>query len=384
MEEMDLDAFDSLRIEGIRKTLINKENGVKVVGSYCTYFPRELIIAAGAIPFGLCGTREVTAKIDLPQNLCPLIKSSYGQAITDQCPYFSLADLVIGETTCDGKKKMFEILRSKGIKDVYVMHLPQMPEGNASLYLLYEELQKLKHYLETSFKIVITDEMLREAIHITNEEKHSMQKLFDLNKATPPLISGMDILHITSQVKFTADCKESIRNIQDLTANIKARALSGYTAGNISAKRILLTGTPVGIGSEKVVRIVEEGGGIVVAMENCGGYKTIGLRIDEDDSTDPLLLMAQKYLKIPCSVMSPNNLRIELLKEMVRDFTIDGVIDLTWQACLTYSIESHFVSNIITKELDLPYLQIETDYSQSDIENLRVRIEAFLEMIPNR
>jgi benzoyl-CoA reductase/2-hydroxyglutaryl-CoA dehydratase subunit BcrC/BadD/HgdB len=121
-----------------------------------------------------------------------------------------------------------------------------------------------------------------------------------------------------------------------------------------------------------------------VAMENCGGYKTVGLRIDEDDQSDPLLLMAQKYLKIPCSVMSPNNLRMELLKEMVHDFKIDGVIDLTWQACLTYNIESHFVSNLITGELGLPFLQIETDYSQSDLENLRVRIEAFIEMIPDR
>ena len=89
-----------------------KEKGTPIIGAYCSYFPREIAIAMGAVPVGLCSSSEETVQIAesiLPKNICPLIKSSYGYAISDRCPYFHFSDLVVGETTCDGKKKMYEI-----------------------------------------------------------------------------------------------------------------------------------------------------------------------------------------------------------------------------------------------------------------------------------
>ena len=120
---------------------------------------------------------------------------------------------------------------------------------------------------------------------------------------------------------------------------------------------------------------------MVVAQENCGGYKTVDLLVDEDDPTDPLLLLARKYMKVPCSVMTPNQRRLDLLRRMIADFHIGGVIDLDWQACHTYNVESYFVAQLVRDELGLPFLQLETDYSQSVVETLRVRIEAFLETV---
>jgi benzoyl-CoA reductase/2-hydroxyglutaryl-CoA dehydratase subunit BcrC/BadD/HgdB len=157
--------------------------------------------------------------------------------------------------------------------------------------------------------------------------------------------------------------------------------LSAMSVNTSTTSRILLTGTPVGLGSEKVIALVEERGGLVVTMENCGGYKTLDLMIDEEDPRDKLLLLAERYLKIPCSIMSPNTGRINLLENMIKDFQIDGVIDLTWQACHTYNIESNAVGELVKGKMGLPFLHLETDYSQSDLETLRVRIDAFLEMI---
>ncbi len=384
MKQEALTTFENIREESLVAMRGAKENGAKVVGIYCTYCPRELVLAAGGIPVGLCGTREApiaAAEQDLPRNLCPLIKSSYGFAITDTCPFFATSDLVIGETTCDGKKKMFEIMKSKQIKDIYVMQLPQAPDDEASVRLWYAELQRLKQYLEKFFGVTITNEALRQAIHQTNEEGRALQALFDLNKSRPALISGMDMLKVSWQVGFQADRQEAVRLIDNLAAETRANAAERLAAGEASAPRILLTGTPVGVGNEKVIELVESCGGLVVVMENCGGYKTVELRIDEEDQSDPLLLLAQKYMKIPCSVMTPNHRRLDLLQRMIREFQVDGVIDLTWQACHTYNIESHFVAGLVKNQLGLPFLQLETDYSQSDIETLRVRIQAFLEMI---
>lgn len=148
--------------------------------------------------------------------------------------------------------------------------------------------------------------------------------------------------------------------------------------GGARRSRILLTGVPVGLGSDKVVRIVEQSGADVVAFENCSGYKQ-AFFVDEE--TDPLEALAAQYLATPCSVMTPNTGRFDLVKEMIREFSVDGVIDLTWQACHTYNIEAFLVEESVRETYGIPTLHLETDYAQSDTEQLRVRIEAFLEMV---
>ena len=377
-----LEDFRNLREQNVLMLKEAKEGGRKVAGIYCTYCPRELVLAAGAIPVGLCGTREAPiahAERELPRNLCPLIKSSYGYALTDTCPFFHFSDLVIGETTCDGKKKMFE--RLQGLKPVHVMNLPNSADDPSALSLWHHELIRLKTRLEEVFDVSITEEHLRDAIRLVNEEKRALKSLFDLNREKPALLSGLDMMTASFQAGFHVDRREVIRMIDTLTEEIQEAATKGHVVGDEKTPRVLLTGTPVGMGSEKVIEIVEELGALIVAMENCGGYKTVDLRIDETDPRDPLLLLAEKYLRIPCSVMSPNKGRLELLDRMIDDFQINGVIDLTWQACHTYNVESFDVSALVKEKRKLPFIQIETDYSQADRETLRVRLEAFVEMM---
>lgn len=377
-----LEQFDSIREQNMITLKEAKEAGTKVVGFYCTYGPQELAVAAGAICVGLCGTKEdpiPAAEKELPRNLCPLIKSSYGFAVSGTCPFFHFSDLVIGETTCDGKKKMFELMAK--IKPVHVMQLPQTQEGEAALNLMYEEMKRVKQVMEEHLGVTITDEALGEAIKMLNEERRTLKEFFDLNKAKPAVITGLDLLKVSWQIGFHANRKERTTLIRRLIDDLKAKAAQGYHVGGEKTPRILLTGTPTGLGSEKVIRIVEECGGLVVSIENCTGYKTLSYNIDESDDRDKLLLLAERYLKIPCSVMTPNHGRMALLEEMIREFQVDGVIDLTWQACHTYNIEAHTVEQLVKEKLGKPYLHLETDYSQSDVETLRVRINAFLEML---
>ena len=106
-----------------------RSQGKKVVGAYCGYAPFELILAMDGVPAVLCAFANSTieaAEAILPGNLCPLIKSSFGYIMLDTCPFFGISDAVVAETTCDGKKKMFELIADK--KPMYVMDLPQMPD----------------------------------------------------------------------------------------------------------------------------------------------------------------------------------------------------------------------------------------------------------------
>lgn len=142
--------------------------------------------------------------------------------------------------------------------------------------------------------------------------------------------------------------------------------------------RVLVTGCPVGKGSEKVIQIIEELGARVVCMENCSGLKGMTQLVDE--TGDPRQAIARRYLDLPCSCMSPNPGRFASLSQMAEDFAPHAVIDLTWTGCHTYNAESFTIGEFVEKELKLPFLHVETDYSDSDQGQLRTRIEALIEL----
>ncbi len=138
-----MQGFASAREVNLMRIKEAKENGAKVVGiycTYCTYCPQELILAAGAIPVGLCGMSEIpiaAAEEILPRNLCP---------------FFHFSDFIVGETTCDGKKNMFEIMQD--LKPIHVMQLPHVNNTKASFDLWVEELESLKVRIEAMLEMV--------------------------------------------------------------------------------------------------------------------------------------------------------------------------------------------------------------------------------------
>ena len=166
-----------------------KDAGHPVVGSYCTYFPKEIAMAAGAASISLCSTSDETipeAEKDLPKNLCPLIKSSYGFAKTNKCPFFYFSDVVVGESTYDGKKKMYELMSE--FKDVFFLRLPhEQTELGVKLYR--DEIVRLKDYLAEKFEVEITEEMVREATHINNRANQALKDLYGVMRHDPTPVS---------------------------------------------------------------------------------------------------------------------------------------------------------------------------------------------------
>ena len=355
-----------------------KDSGVPVVGSYCTYFPQEIAMAMGAATVSLCSTSDETileAEKDLPKNLCPLIKSSYGFAKTDKCPYFYFSDVVVGETTCDGKKKMYEYMAQ--FKDVFVMELPNS-QSEAALTLWKGEILRLKAYLEQKFGVTITDEAVREAVKLNNRVRRSLKGLYDVMRHDPAPITGYDLFKVLYGSGFKFDKSAIPPEVDALTAKIEGE----YAQGKMLTRRprILITGCPIGGATEKVIRAVEDNGGVVVAYENCTGAKAHDQMIDED-APDIYDAIARRYLAIGCSVMTPNPNRLELLGRLIDEFRVDGVLEMTLQACHTYNVESLAIHRFVSDQKHLPYINVETDYSQIDVGQLNTRIAAFLEML---
>ncbi len=355
-----------------------KEKGIPVVGSYCTYFPKELPMAIGAAAVSLCSMSGETIEVaeqDLPKNLCPLIKASYGFAKTDKCPYFYFSDLIVGETTCDGKKKMYELMSQ--FKDVYVMQLPQSQDERGRKFWR-ESCLELKKKLEEKFGTVITDEAVRKAVHTENNVRRALQRFYGVMKHDPAPITGLELFRVLYGSTFKLDRSGLADELNALTDKIEAE----YAAGKRLDKkpRILITGCPMGGATEKVIEAIENNGGVVVTYENCSGAKAIEREVKED--TDDIYgAIADRYLGIGCSVMTPNNNRFKLLDEMIDEYKVDGVVEMVLQACHTYSVESKSVRRFVTQDKEIPYIYIETDYSKTDVGQLNTRLAAFVEML---
>lgn len=355
-----------------------KEKGVPIVGTFCTYFPQEVAMAMGAATVSLCSTSDETipaAEKDLPKNLCPLIKSSYGFAATKKCPFFYFSDLVVGETTCDGKKKMYEYLSQ--FKDVFTMELPnrQTKEG---LELWKKEIIRFKEYLEEKFQVTITEEQLRNAVKIQNEGRVALKRLYELMKLDPAPMKGQELFKVLYGSTFKADRSKIPAEVNAIADKIEKE----YQEGKMEEKkpRILVTGCPIGGATEKVIKAIEDNGGIVVTFENCSGAKSIDKLVDED-AEDIYEAIAERYLSIGCSVMTPNPNRLELLGRLMDEYKVDGVVEMILQACHTYNVESLGIRRFVNDQKGKPYISVETDYSQADIGQLNTRIAAFIEML---
>jgi benzoyl-CoA reductase/2-hydroxyglutaryl-CoA dehydratase subunit BcrC/BadD/HgdB len=373
------DSFAEARKNGFLAVKKIKDSGKGVVGQFCTYTPLEIFMAADLVSVSLCSTSDETipeAEKELPSNLCPLIKSSYGFAVTDKCPYMYFADLVVGETTCDGKVKMYELLAKK--KNLHILQLPRnqfTPEAKA---LWKSELIRLKERVEKDFGVIITDENLIDAIKKRNVERRLLKELYELSTMCPPPITGLRQLQILFGSQFKFDWQEKTDEIRSAIKNIKEAYEAGERPVSEDAPRILITGCPMGGVTEKVVKVIEEAGAVVVAYENCTGAKQMDRQCKEEG--DPLTNIADHYLQIGCSIMTPNPNRFELLGRLCEQFHVDGVVEMTLQACHTYAVESYTVKTFL-KEKNIPYLQLETDYSTADIGQLSTRAGAFVEML---
>ncbi len=359
-----------------------RRQGRPVVGLMCEFTPRELLLAAGAVPVCLCGGSAATipaAEQFLPANVCPLVKSTFGYCLTGTNPFLNWADLVVAETTCDGKKKMFELMAAH--KPMYVLELPQKSSDTDALERWVTELRKFKSWLEQRFGVEITPARLRQAVELMNRERGLRRQLADLMQAEPPPLTGRQLLSLKSSI---SGIEEDLRQYE------RALQIYGAAPGPQSGSRPhpptargLLTGVPLVHGAERVLELIESCGAVVVCMENCTGLKPI---LEDVDAGAPDLVRAisEKYYHLPCSVMTPNQSRLQSLRDLARKFRPDCVIELVWQACLTYDIESFQVRQLVERELRLPYLKLTTDYSPADSSRITARVEALVETIRER
>ena len=372
-------------IHGIRpaELIEHQKKGGKVFGTFCVYVPDEIVFAADAIATGLCGGSQFWVpggeKV-LPTNTCPLIKASVGARVDRTCPFFRIADMYVGETTCDGKKKAWEILAED--VPVHVMNLPQMKRAK-DVKAWAEEIEAFKEVVEQFTGNKVTAEKLAESIKLINNKRKALERLYDLRKNETLPISGCDALLI-SQIAFYDDPARFTQMTNKLCDELEKRVEDGVSVVPAGTKRIMLTGTPLAIPNWKIHNIVETSGGAVVCEEMCTGTRYFEKQVDESAETleDQYMALANRYMNINCACFTPNSGRIDDILRLAREYKVDGIIDVNLKFCNLYDTEGYFVERAM-KEAGIPVLGIETDYTDSDAQQLRTRVSAFIEMLNN-
>ncbi|WOL40688.1 double-cubane-cluster-containing anaerobic reductase [Pyramidobacter sp. YE332] len=374
----DFETYDEKRRNAFLALYEEKKKGKKVVGTFCSYTPTELIHAVGAIPVGLCGNSEqgiMEAETRLPKTLCPLIKSSYGLAMTEQCPFFYFSDGVLAETTCDGKKKTYELLGE--IKPVHVMKLPQGKDHALALESWTEEIRLTASFLEKLFGVRITEEKLHDAIVYRNRVRKALIGLYEVAKVKPSPVSGYELTTVSESADFHFTDDSLIEKLEAKTREFRSRIREGAE----NRPRVLVTGCPNTGVREKLIRRLEDLGADYVCSDHCAGPRTLRFMVDEEK--DPYEALAERYLKINCSVMSPNEGRFDDLKHLVSEYQVDGVLEIVLQGCHTFAVEAYHTWRTINEQLGLPYLRVDTDFSRSDGGQIETRLGAFIEMMTN-
>ena len=379
--------FVMSEVHGLRiKELMDaKAAGRVVVGSFCTFVPEELILAVGGVSVGLCAGAEFgtdRAEEILPRTTCALIKSAFGFALERVCPYIAASDLVVGENTCDGKKKAFEHF-GELVDRFYAMDLPQTKSA-AGRELLRTEYHRFAAELEALSGRRIEAPALARAIAVVNAKRAAMHRLDDLRRAIPAPISGLDAL-LANQVFFYDDPVRFTESVNKLCDELEGRARHSEGVFPADAPRVLVSGCPMAVPNWKPYSLIEGAGAVVVGEESCVGRRgTQDLTSTEGRTVDEMMdAIVDRYAKIDCAIFSPNPTRREHVRRMAVDQRADGVIHYALQFCQPYQIEAPLVERAVTGA-GLPVLRIETDYSAGDVEQLRTRIEAFVEQLRHR
>ena len=380
-----MDYFDLTMAEihggRIVELLEAKKQGRPVVGTFCVFVPEELILAAGGICIGLCGGSPgpiPDAEKVLPRNICPMVKSAYGFKAAKVCPYFQAVDFVYGETTCDAKKKTWEILDRE--VPTYVMEIPQMKrERDRVLWL--EEVKDFKKKMESVIGKTISSDDITKATKVMNAKRKALQRLNDMRAHNPSPISGKDVLLI-EQIAFYDDPVRFAEKVNALCDELDERVKKGIGVAPKTAPRILVSGVPMAMPNWKVHNLIENGGGIVVNEESCIGTRYFKDLMDESNGSieKQLVNLTDRYMKIDCSCFTPNNERIDQVIKEYRDSKAQGVVHYSLQFCHTYNIEAIRIKEVCEKN-NIPFISIESDYSAEDVGQLQTRIEAFLEQV---
>ena len=380
----DVARYDGPRVKELQRV---KAEGGHVVGTLCVFAPAEVIRATGAEVVRLCSGQHhgVHPANELlgDAGLCPCVKSTLGGRLAEADLYMAQSDIIIAPASCDGKVKLGEILED--YLPVIMMNLPRVKTGDTTAKLWTEEVLYMMRELSRLTGVEVTADRLKEAIGVYNRGHSALARLDRIRRGARSPIWGRDAL-LATQMALVDDIERWTGKMETLAAELEKRATAGQWVGKGNEARILLAGSPILWPNWKVPNIIEESGGLIVADELCTGDRVLGDPVVTDEGTlrDMVRAVAERYFfPCTCPCFSPNDERESRMINLVREHDLEGVVYHALRGCHLGLLESTRLE-LALRRAGIPLLKVESEYDEGDVEHIRTRIEAFVEMIQAR
>lgn len=349
-----------------------KDAGGKIVGYFCTAMPTEIITAAGMMPFRMRATGSTETELSdsyFSSMNCSFPRHAFNLALRGE---YDFIDGLVMFNSCDHIRRVYDHwTRQIDTPFVRIFSLPRKAE-EPQVEWFREELSNLREAMEEHFGVKITDDALRDAIGVHNRSRRAVRAMYEMRKSDDPPISGAEMLAVT--VAGTAMHQERYNQLVDeLHDDVASRRGQGD-----SRARLMVVGGE--LDNPAYLQVIEEQGGLVVTDAVCFGSRMIWKDVDET-LDDPLTALARYYVvdRPPCArVFTEYPRRLDFIKDMIRDFRVDGVIFQRLTFCELWGFEQFSLANDF-KELDVPLLCLDREYVLSGVGQLRTRVQAFLE-----
>ncbi len=366
------DALDGAHLESLPA-------GVPVVGYFCSMVPVELVHAMGARSLRLdCGNAALVQSGEevLAGDICPLVKASFGSLAEPDSPAERCSALLMA-ASCDAKRKLAEVVADH--KPTFVLDLPA--EQNAGRYgaALTRELERLTGFLQERLGRRLRTGRLREEIERGRRRTTLVRELMSERAAKPGGMSVRDFFVIVQSSFAGTDLGEWLGQASAALDELRAFEPERRRL----RPRLVLTGAPIAWPNFKPLDLLEECGADVVADTLCTGSQSCFDPVVYDERGRKALMRAlglRYVFASPCPCFISQGTRISRVLDLVQEFRADGVVDYALRLCQLFDMESYRLSRVL-KEKGIPLATMRTDYSPEDTEQLRVRLEAFLETI---
>ena len=356
-----------------------REKGTKIVGhTPNAYMPEELVYASGALPLALIrGGDSAAVQASTPylmRFLDAFCRAQIGYRVLQQEPLYQMPDLLIVPVTDLNVRGIADSWEFFTDVEVFRLGVPHLKTEHGFRHFL-EGLNLLKERLERLTGTKVTEQRIREEIVVTNRLRQLLKDISLLRRSEYPPISGRDFIRL-SHSSLYADRQTMIDVLRSLYDELKVKEVASS-----KGPRVLLTGSTLALGDNKVAELLEEAGALIVIEEFCEGLRDYWEAVDTDG--DPIRALAESYFlrRVPCAFFrGATKERFDFLTKLIKDFKVDGVV---WYSLLyreTYAIESYLFQKAAEK-MNVPVLTIASDYDDSEAGALRTRIETFVETI---
>lgn len=355
-------------------------NDRPLVGVFCNFVPDEVIWALGArlVRFDSGSHADAErAEATLPRDACPVVRASMG-ALPRLSAESVMPDLVVVPTPCDAKRKLGSAFDAH--VPVHYMSLPADKTAERAVERWMQEIAGLAKAVSGLTGRRLERRAFRQACEQLNARQSAFRELLRLQRATPPLLRGSEVLAIAA-ASFTDEPQRCTDQILDL-ARERSRCRQDAQVG----PRVILTGAPVIPPNDRLVRILEAAGIHIVADDLCSGTERLyHPTVPREWSVPEMLLAAAERTLLPCTCpcFVSSRDRVDRILALLEETGANGVVHHMLRACVLFQFDAAAIREAV-RARGMPVLELYTDYTDQDSEQLRTRIEAFAEMLRSR